>query len=93
MVENGGVDCRCKHFKGGSCCLFHNLERTSSGELSFHNKHLDTQQGLRFFSNYYCNMISLVDVFNDKYIIEIAFICHVEIVSMVFLEFKCQQFW
>lgn len=32
--------------------LVHNLERTSSGKLSFCNKYLETQHGIIFISNY-----------------------------------------
>ena len=47
--------------------LFHNLERTSSGKLSFCNKYLDTQHGTIFISNYSCNTISLVDILRINY--------------------------
>lgn len=39
--------------------LVHNLERTSSGKLSFCNKYLETQHGIIFISNYSCNTVLL----------------------------------
>lgn len=40
--------------------LFHNLERTTNSEKKF--LQLDTQHGLRFFSNYDCDIITLADI-------------------------------
>lgn len=75
----------------GHNSLFHNLERTSSGKLNFCNKHLDTQHGLRFFSNYCCSIISLVDILMINYTNRF-YLSHGDCFYGIF-EFKCQQLW
>lgn len=62
-MKNGGIHADVTILKVDHISPFHNLERTTNSEkISFYNRHLDTQHGLKFFSKSGCNIITLVDI-------------------------------